>query len=199
MKRIAFCLCLAALVAPAVFATSKPTQRRCSITEASSPAIRGLRLGMSLQQVLAVFPGSSKRKSLTEAIEKAKSTSNGEPVPVVFEPATDAIGESFAGVESVATTCLKQRLIEFNISYVGITWTSVDQWIAKLSETLGLPGSPDWTAGPSENPNKVLKCQGIEIEASIQGGGASIRIQNTESKKAGVEAEVVKKQKEFKS
>ena len=51
--------------------------------------------------------------------------------------------------------------------------------MAKVSETLKLPGKDAWVTGPSEHPNKVLRCDGIEIEAGIQGGTASIRVTNT--------------------
>jgi hypothetical protein len=55
--------------------------------------------------------------------------------------------------------------------------------------------------GPNETPNKVLTCNGIEIEAAIQGGGGSIKIRNTEQVKGGDQGRnpgEEKKRREFK-
>ena len=161
------------------------SQSKCSLTEVNSPSVRGVRLGMSTEQLLALFPGSAKRwakepKKMRDAREKAMAATSSEPVYLSFEPATDAAKDEFAGVDSVSVGLYKGRVVDFSLLYVGAAWRTIDEWVAKLSETLKLPGAQDWMVGPSENPNKVLKCDLIEIEAAIQGGSASIRIRNTE-------------------
>ncbi|HXI92263.1 MAG TPA: hypothetical protein VNO24_19810 [Blastocatellia bacterium] len=161
----------------------QPALPKCNLTEATAPTVRGLRLGMSTQQLLALFPGSSKRKEMKEAVEKAKAATGNEAAYLVFDPATEGDAKQFGGVESVSAGVNKGRVIDFSIQYGGATWRDVDEWVAKLSESLKLQGAGDWTVGPSENPNKVLRCEGIEIEAAIQGGGSSIRIRNMEDVK----------------
>jgi len=133
---------------------------------------------MSTQQLLALFPGVAKRKEMKDAIEKAKSATGPEAAYLGFEPATDGDAQQFAGIESVLAGVVKGRLVDFSVQYGGETWSSIDQWVAKLSESLKLPGKDSWVTGPNENPNKVLRCDGIEIEAAIQGGSASIRVTN---------------------
>lgn len=156
-----------------------PAQTRCNLTEATAPSVRGLRLGMSTQQLLALFPGITKRKEMKDAIEKAKSATGLEATYLGFEPTKDGDAQQFAGVESVSAGLYKARVVDFSVQYVGATST-IDAWIAKLSETFKLPSAQDWVLGPNEAPNKVLRCEGILIEASIQGGGASIRLRNAE-------------------
>ena len=156
-----------------------PGQSRCNLTEANAPVVRGIRLGMSTEQLLALFPGSGKRKEMKDALEKAR-TAGSEMVYLSFDPATDASGDHFAGVNAVGVGIYKGRVADFTVVYVGATWGTIDEWVAKLSESLHLPGGQEWVAGPSENPNKVLRCGGIEIEAAIQGGSASIKVRNTE-------------------
>lgn len=176
-------------------------QSRCNLTEANAPTIRGLRLGMSTSEVLALFPGVTKKKEMKEALDKAKSTSGSETVYLGFDPATDAVKGQFAGVQSVSAGFYKGRMVDFSIQYAGPTWTNADEWVGKLSETLNLPAVQAWITGPSENPNKVLKCEGIEIEAATQGGGASITIRDIAYLK-GVEEHTSaleeKKRREFK-
>ena len=162
----------------------RPARPKCNLTEATAPRVRGLRLGMSTQQLLALFPGSSKRREMKDAVEKAKAATGNEAAYLVFDPATEGDAKQFGGVVAVSAGVNKGRVIDFSIQYGGATWRDVDEWVAKLSESLKLQGAGDWTVGPSENPNKVLRCEGIEIEAAIQGGGSSIRIRNMEDGKA---------------
>ena len=117
---------------------------------------------------------------MKDALDRARSAA-GEVVYLSFDPATDAGGDRFAGVESVGAGIYQGRVADFTVVYVGATWRTIDEWVAKLSESFRLPGGQEWVPGPSENPNKVLRCGGIEIEAAIQGGSASIKIRNTGS------------------
>ncbi|HSF24114.1 MAG TPA: hypothetical protein VLE20_07800 [Blastocatellia bacterium] len=159
-----------------------PGQSRCTLTEATSPNVRGLRLGMSTDQLLALFPGSTKRKEITEALAKAKTATSSEPLYLSLDPARDAVKDHFAGVDSVSAGLLNGRVVDFGAVYVGAAWT-IDAWVAKLSESFGLPPLSAWVPGPSESPNRVLTCDGVVIEAATQGGSASIRIRNTEALK----------------
>jgi hypothetical protein len=178
------------LVFVTIFGSSQAlSQSRCSLTKDNSPTVRGLRLGMSTEQLLALFPGSAKRwakdpKKMRDAREKALADNSGEPVYLSFDPATDAGREQFANVDSVSAALYTGRVVDLNLVYVGATWRTIDEWVATISETFKLPGAQDWVVGPTENPHRVLKCNGIEIEAGIQGGSASIRIRNVEWLKA---------------
>ena len=200
MKRIAIGLVSLALITiPAYLtATSQPAQTKCSLTEADSPSVRGLRLGMPAEQVIALFPGSSKDKEMKTALDKARSTTGSETVYVSFDSSNSGNKEKFAEVGSISVGFYKARVKDLDVEYVGPTWTTVDEWVGKVSETFKLPGLEAWVAGPSENPNKVLKCNGIEIEAAIQGGGASIRIRDTEYSMRGTNAGEEGKRRAFK-
>jgi len=187
MNRIAITFSALALMTMPAYAQqpSPPSQplpqAQCGLTEATSPNVRGVRLGMTTEQLLALFPGSTRRRDLKDALERARSARGDETARLSFD-AADASGDSFSGVDSVALSLNKGRVTEFTVSYVGPTWRNVDEWIAKLSESLKLPAARRWVVGPNEAPNKVLKCTGIEIEAAIQGGGGSITIRGAEPK-----------------
>ena len=159
-------------------ATPKPAQTRCSLTEATAPGIRGLRLGMTTDELLALFPGIAKKKDLKSVIEHATSTSAVDAAYLGFDPASDGDAQRFAGVDSVSAGVYKGRVVDFSVQYGGATWKNVDEWIALLSETFPAFRAQSWTAGPNEAPNKVLNCDEIVIEAAILGGGASIRMRS---------------------
>lgn len=174
-----FALAFVTMSAISQASNRQPAQTRCNLTDATAPSVRGLRLGMTTQQLLALFPGITKKKEMKDAIEKAKSATGIEAVYLGFEPATDGDAQQFAGVESVSAGLYKARVVDFSVQYSGATWRAIDEWVAKVSEALKLPGKDEWATGWNEHPNKVLRCDGIEIEAGIQGGGASIRVTNT--------------------
>jgi hypothetical protein len=166
-------LTLILLTAPAY---SQTRDSMCRLTAENAPTVRGLRLGMTPDQLQALFPAGAKRKEIRDAYQKAQATTDIEPVYLTFDPAVDSGKEQFTGVDSVTVGLLNGKVVDFAVLYGGATWGAIDVWVAKLVETFKLPDAQSWTVGPSETPNKVLSCDGIEIEASVQGGSASIRI-----------------------
>jgi hypothetical protein len=173
-----FTLALLTLSATSQASNPYPAQTRCNLTEASAPAVRGLKLGMSTQQVLTMFPGITKNREMKDSIDRAKSATGGEAVYLGFNPVTDGEAPQFAAIESVGLAVYKGHVVDISVQYGGATWRTIDEWIAKLSESFNLPNARDWVVGPNEAPNKVLRCEGVQIEAAIQGGSASIRIMN---------------------
>ncbi|HEV8485266.1 MAG TPA: hypothetical protein VGV87_17110 [Blastocatellia bacterium] len=197
MNRIAIAFSALALMTMPAYA--QQPQAQCGLTEATSPSVRGVRLGMSTEQLLALFPANARRRDFKDALERVKTASSDETARLSIDPMIDASGDTSAGAVAVGLT--KGRVTDFTISYVGPTWRNVDEWVAKLTESLKLPAGRTWTVGPNENPNKILRCNGIEIEAAIQGGGGSITIRNTEQVKVGEQrrdAGEEKKRREFK-
>jgi hypothetical protein len=201
MKRIILSFFIFALTMSPAYIDVKaqqPAPSNCTLTAANSPTIRDVKLGLSIQQVLALFPSASKRTEIKDALEKARGTTSNEVVYLPFDPITDNSGERFSGVESVLVGIYKGQVVDFTISYVGTTWQTVDEWIDKLSETFGLPKAKSWGFSPNENPSKILQCKGIEIEAGVRGGGSTVRVRNTEQIiDAGKESEE-RKRRQFK-
>jgi len=178
MKRLAIAFFTLAFMTITAYSQA-PNQSGCSLTEATSPRIRGLRLGMTTQELLAMFPDSTKRKEIKDALEKSRASTD-EAVYLTFDPATDSGKSEFADVGSVSAGLHKGKVMDLAVQYVSPPWGTIDEWVAKVSEAFQLPGAQGWKTGPSETPNRVLRCAGIEIEAAIQGGGGSVRLRNTE-------------------
>ena len=188
-----FALALTVMPAFAQVTSQPPAQSNCMLT------VREIRLGMSLQQLLALFPASSKRKEIRDAIDRAKATTSNETVYLLFEATKDGSRERFAGIDTVLVGIYKGQVVDFTVLYIGITWKTVDEWIEKLREGFGLPSAQGWVVGPNENPTKILKCKEVEIEAGIQGGSGTIRVRNTENKAMEERKDVgEEKKREFK-
>ena len=163
-------------------ANLKNQSPECRLSESDAPQIRGVRLGMSAEQVVALFPASTKRKEIKDSLEKAKAP-GGDLVFLTLQSGDDE-KRRLEDVAGLSIGLYKNRVVEVSIQYIGPHWKDVDEWITKLSETFKLPSANAWREGPDENPNKVLTCNGIEINAAIQGGGGSLRIRNTEALRA---------------
>src|SRR5438105_6994599 len=104
MKRIVIgFVSLALITIPAYLTvTSQPAQSRCSLTEASAPSVRGLRLGMTAEQVIALFPNSPKNKETKAMLDKARSTTGSETAYLSFDSSASANKEKFAEVGSIS-------------------------------------------------------------------------------------------------
>lgn len=184
---------LALITIPVHVTNQSVAQSRCGLTEATAPEVHGIKLGSSVDQVVALFPNSTRSKEMKDAIAKAKAADASEIVYVGFDAG--------AGVDSISVGFGRGRVVDFAVAYGGVTWRNVDEWVTKLAETLKLPGVQEWTTGPNETPNKVLRCSGVEIEAAILGGGSQIRVRNTQFGKAMDDRNAAaeeKKRREFK-
>src|SRR5262245_56632588 len=90
-----FSLALVLIAAP-----DRTLAQRCTLTAANTPEIRGVRLGMSAEQLTALFPNSVKRREMKDAL--AMLASAAETVYLGFDPAQDASPGRFSGVDFVS-------------------------------------------------------------------------------------------------
>jgi hypothetical protein len=188
MSRVIFTLLAVVFVPIAISAQTADqplSQQKCTLTLAKSPAIRGLKLGMSTEQLLALFPESSQRPDIKQEIDNAQSFPNYGVARLSFKPSEypASFKDRFTGVDSIYVRLLDGQVAEFQVIYAGQTsrprgpsWPNVDAFIAKLSEAFALPATRDWLYN---GDSKALKCSGFEIHASISSGGGTILLVNT--------------------
>ncbi len=211
MNRLSACMLAAIFVAAAGLAQT-PAQNQnpstCSLTPAQSPSIRGIKLGMSTDQILSIFPESSQRPEIKAALGNAEGYPHYGVVRLSFKLSTypSVAKDRFAGVQEISVVLFDSRVTELGVFYEGRdvhsrgpSWFNVDDFIAKLSEAFALAPARDWLQN-GQNV-KTLKCSGMEIEASIVIGGGSISVRNTGYKdvfKERVAADEEKRRSEFK-
>ncbi|MBD0369448.1 MAG: hypothetical protein ICV60_01235 [Pyrinomonadaceae bacterium] len=153
--------------APAT-AQEKP---ECTLTVAQLPGIAGLRLGMTIEQVLALFPGSSKEQEIVSAISDAPSRLGA--VNITIKPERYESKAKFAGISNIFFAFLDGRLFRFIVGYNGVEWKNVDEFITKFSSENGLPAVEAWEARVGmETQMKTLKCAGVDVTLFASTGGA---------------------------
>lgn len=171
---------------------------RCRLSVAQSPAIRGLRLGMNVDQLLALFPGSSDDPTIKSALGNAPPAPNYGQIRLNLSPSNYSSPPQFSGVQIVGVDIFDGRIYRLIVEYIGTPdqypWSHVDQFIEKMINTYKLPELAKWNQ-PGGNAVRVLECEGFKIKASISGSGPSIELQTPEpdrEREARREAEMKK-------
>lgn len=128
-----------------------PAQEQCKLNIAQSPALRGLRLGMSFEQAKKAFPDLQINHA-GEFGDVFVTASKDEP------RVTDK--SKFDGLYSISTYFLDNRLVQVSANYdSSLDWKSLDQFTAKVSEGLRLPNA--WQG------QGKMQCNGFEFKANI--------------------------------
>lgn len=164
MKKVLLIVVVLGLVSTAAAQTSNTSASgagECKLTLA--PAIRGIRLGMSVDQVLAQIPGSEADSDLLGRLSQVYF---GYLSTFVVPGNYVTSKEKFAGVSSINLGFLDGRLSSFSIRYDGPEWKSNEQFAARLAEVLNLPGVGSWK--PSAN-GLAIACDGFEISVQTFG------------------------------
>jgi hypothetical protein len=159
---------------------------KCSLTPAQAPAIRGIKLGMSTEEIVSLFPGSRQRPEIKTALESSEGYPNYGVARLYFQPSTypTVAKDRFAGIEGISVTLFDGRVVELWATYAGRdsrprgpVWPNVDEFIAKLSEAYALPSARDWRQVAQDY--KVLECSGLNIEATVPIGSGSVSLRAT--------------------
>jgi Domain of unknown function (DUF4177) len=150
-------------------------QPQCSVPLDRAPSIRGLRLGMSADELLSLLAfNNDSRLPVETALKNAGLAPNYGLATFRLSPRDSTmmeVREKFAGVNSFSFTTFDGRLVEINVIYsrrspdLYPSWT-IDEWTAKISSSFSLPGANYWEPS-SSNDQRTLKCKGLEVEAVI--------------------------------
>jgi hypothetical protein len=145
-------------------------REKCSLTVAQLPEVRGIRLGMSVAEVLRLFPGSSNVPEIRSALSRA----DGRIGVVRFDVYPDRYPSKakFEGIGQLVFQFLDNHLSSYYVGYNGPEWKSVDEFISKVSESLNLPSAQDWERSNVASM-KTLKCAGFDISTFIGGTGGN--------------------------
>jgi hypothetical protein len=150
------------------------TNATCSLTKAAAPALNGLRLGMTQDEVLALFPGSKEDEEVRSRLSRPAN-----PLGVsdfMIRPAKFESKDKFAGVNQISFNFLDGRVSTVNLSYNGPVYSHVDEFVAKFVAGRALPPPDQWQpyAG-MDTQLKVLTCKDFEIRvfAGTEGGASN--------------------------
>ena len=193
MKKVLLIALVLGLVSTAAAQTSNTGGAgECKLKLSQAPAIRGIRLGMSVDQVLAQIPGSEADSDLLARMSRDYFGSRSTfVVPRNYVTSK----EKFAGINSINLSFLDGRLLSFSLRYDGPEWRSREQFVARVAEVLNLPGVGAWKAS---NNALAVACDGFEISVQTFGPrdtGIDIKDTKVDFSKVVHEREEVPKEK----
>jgi hypothetical protein len=146
-------------------------QGACTMPLAQAPVINGLRLGMTQDEALALFPGVRADKEV--GAELARPASQFGVSGLSIKPERYSSKAKFAGVSQVTLTLLDGRVSDLHVGYSGPEWKHVDDFLAKFLEGRRLPAAHAWEAHTGMDTQlKTLKCKGFEL--SVFAGGKNV-------------------------
>lgn len=172
----------------------KPTANTpaCQLTLAQAPKFRGIRLGMSVQELLGLFPGSEENPDVKIPLERAKKPDEQPGLATFGFSAkqyqnTKEAKELFADVSGYHFQFFDSHLVSFTVYVpeyrpdVNWQWT-ISAWEKKLSETFNLPLSKEWgESNRNHQGSSGLQCNGFFVAASASGRSSYFAIQETTS------------------
>lgn len=188
---LTFLTCVS-LVAVAQTPGGPSANPKCGLTRAQAPEIRSIRLGMTTQQLLAMFPADADQQRINQAIKESKRADQYGFGRFALGSDIQVRDSRFSGVIYISIEMVDERVTMFHVAYAGPEWNTVDQFVAKLSEALHLPLS-SWD--PGNESSKSLKCNGFEVNAYV-GRENAVRVQDTSARGVVADRRQMAKEKE---
>lgn len=152
-------------------------QSKCVFNVDQSPSIRGLRLGMPVDELFAVFPEERFNRNALMSQDDPNFGVGRLPL-YVSSLSSQQTRERFDGIQLINIVLFDGRLAELDVNYTGPNsrpkkgpnWRGVDEFVTILSEALRLPPAKDWV--DRGQLSKTLRCTGFVLTASVDNDGS---------------------------
>jgi len=185
MKRFIFLSILLFIISDIALAqdATQEQQPRCALKLNQAPELRGLKLGMTAEQILARFPGLKIHPADKYGYRK---------VGLIFTPSDLAVRDGvmnfeqstyistvkfpdYKGLKSAGLQFLDDHIFSIQLVYDdSVKWQDLDEFIEKVATSLNLP--KDWQEDETES-EKYLQCDGFQVAAALSGyTGPTLRV-----------------------
>ncbi|MDQ3253629.1 MAG: hypothetical protein M3R15_06940 [Acidobacteriota bacterium] len=132
--------------------------QECSLKPEQAPVVRGFRLGMTTEEVREKVAGAG-------GLDKADELGMTETTIYPFQLKSK---DDAQGLQYVRLSFLDRRLTDIELRYDGSTdWDGVDQFAAKVSESLQLPKMGRGRFGVLNRRVRTLECGGFRVQAML--------------------------------
>jgi hypothetical protein len=143
------------------------------VTIARDRGISGLKLGMTTEQVLALFPGSEADEEVRSSL--SRSANQFGMTSLVIKPQKYSSKEEFAGISQIILSLLDGRVSTLYVGYDAPEPEQIDELVTKFSKGRNLPPAPSWAPYVGlDDQLKTIKCKDFEI--SVFAGGKNLNI-----------------------
>lgn len=161
-------LVVLAITASAQTTTTANVNSPCQLAFNKSPSIRGIKLGMKLDDVLHLFPQAEENEWVKTALQQKANYPNFGVVHFFILPSSYPTKEQFRGISQFSFTFIDDRLAQYSVEYSappdGPVWPRVEDWVTKVAESFELPAISSWTV--EQSGGRTLMCNGFQVRAS---------------------------------
>ena len=158
---------------PSESVTHPEQSSNCSLTKAQAPLVNGLKVGMTPEEVLAVFPGSKDDPDVHSQLLRPPSPLGVSNFTIDAERLKPK--EKFAGIKHFIFNLLDDRVLSLNIGYHGPQYSHVDEFVTKVVKGTNLPPADKWQTNTGmENQLKILTCKDFEVRVFAGGEGGNL-------------------------
>ncbi|MDQ3668074.1 MAG: hypothetical protein M3410_16185 [Acidobacteriota bacterium] len=135
----------------------------CQLPREGIPSLYGVKLGMSLEEVVSLFPASAGDANVRRALELSQSPDLAGPIRIVIA-AHKATNQDLADVKQFFFQFRNRRLFSLHVDYLSPQGESVDEFIDQRGHLLNLPVANTWEPVEGNSlSSRYLICEGIEI------------------------------------
>lgn len=147
------------------------------LTLSQSPVINGLKLGMTPDQVLALFPGSRQDEEVRRDLSRPPSRFGVSHFRII--PARYSTKSKFDRITQILFTLFDGRVSTLYVGYDSPVWQHVDEFVTDFSRGRKLPAADEWAAYVGMDTElKTLNCK--EFEISLFAGSKNVNMNYTQ-------------------
>ena len=154
---------------PPPLSPPKPT---CKLTLAQAPAIRGLRLGMTSDELFAIFPANEREEfNRAQQLKSAELPPNYGYANLQFGLSNYATKDQFTGINSFTFGLFDRKVVAISASYQNSPYfDNTGQLMEIITSQLGLPEFKNWPGYNEYSQTQSLSCEGFSFEAHVFNG-----------------------------
>jgi len=158
---------------PSANNSTPETRSNCSLTMAGAPNVKGLKLGMTPDEVLALFPDSKEDEEVRKHLSQPPSPFGVSDF--IIRPEKFQSKDKFKDVTQITFNLLDGRVSGLTVGFNGPEHTHVDQFVSKFIQGTNLPPADQWQAYEGmDTQMKTLACKDFEVRAFIGGEGGKL-------------------------
>lgn len=149
------------------------TRSTCSLSMAGGPNIKGLKLGMTPDEVLALFPDSKEDEEVRKHLSQPPSQFGVSEF--IIRPEKFQSKDKFKDVTQITFNLLDGRVSGLTVGFNGPEYAHVDQFVSKFIEGTNLPPVDQWQGYEGMDTQlKTLFCKDFEVRVFIGGEGGKL-------------------------
>ena len=143
-----------------------PPKPTCNLTLAQAPVIRGLRLGMTGDELFAIFPANEREEfNRAQRLKSAELPPNYGFTLFQFIISSYATKDRFTGISSIDFGIFDKKVVFIRVYYSNTPeFDRMEQLMEIITRQFGLPEFKDWPGYVENLGNPTLSCEGFMFQ-----------------------------------